>query len=102
MNGRHQLNARVLAPLTAEPSDGSAVSEQRVRSELSKRDDDFGLNRLQLSDEERFTRGDLIWLGISVVGRPAFDDVADVDVVSRETHGLNHLGQQLAGLADKG
>ena len=43
----------------------------------------FGLDRLDLPEQERLARRDLVRLRVAVLGRPALDHVGDVDVVAR-------------------
>src|SRR5438874_234944 len=50
----------------------------------------------------RAAGGDLVRLGVAVVGRTAHDDVVDVDVVAGEPDCLDDARQELAGLADEG
>ena len=50
---------------------------------------------------ERGARLDLVGLRVPVAGRPALDDVGDVDVFAREAHGFDDLREQLPGAANK-
>jgi len=52
--------------------------------------------------EESFTGGDFGGERIAIRGRAAFDDVADVDFISRDAVSLEIFGQQLSGGSDKG
>src|SRR5207237_1144919 len=47
-------------------------------------------------------RGELVRLGIAVVGRPALHRVADVDVLAAQAHRLDHLGEELSRLPHEG
>src|SRR5207245_7912562 len=55
--------------------------------------------RAELPLEERLAGEQLVGLGVAVVRRAALDGVADVDVLAPQAHRLDHLRQQLAGLA---
>ena len=45
----------------------------------------FGRIDVDLPEQERLARGDLVRLGVAVLGRAALDDVGDVDVVARRS-----------------
>src|SRR5262249_25479047 len=45
--------------------------------------------------------GDFVRFGVTIFRRPAFEDVADVNIFTLETDGLDDLRQQLARPADK-
>ena len=52
--------------------------------------------------QERRAGRDLLRLGVAVSRGPALHDVADVDLLARETHRLEHLREELARAADEG
>ena len=52
MEGRHERDAVVVVPAPAESGDGLLRPEQRLHRELAERDDDLGLDELELADEE--------------------------------------------------
>ncbi|OPX93510.1 MAG: hypothetical protein A4E58_02924 [Syntrophorhabdus sp. PtaB.Bin006] len=58
--------------------------------------------KLQLGKEIRFTRINLRLFRVSVVGRPALEDIADIYVFPPQTDSLYQLVKKLACPADKG
>src|SRR5437868_4507627 len=71
VEGRHDGNAFVLAPVAAQAGDGGLVPEQGLGGELPQGDDGLGLDGRELPFEERFAGGELVLLRIAIVGRPA-------------------------------
>ena len=83
--------------------EGGAVREQRVRREAPERDDDPGLQQLDLAQQPGLALRDLDRVGIAVVRRAALDHVRDVDLVlAVQPHRGEHAVEQLAGAADEG
>ena len=60
-------------------------------------DNYLGFDCLELFVEETVACVDLGGLGIAIVGRSTFQDIADVDIVASEAHGFDDLCEQLAG-----
>ena len=66
-------------------------------------DDDPRSDQARLLAQIADTAVLLVLLGIAVMGRTAFDDVGDIDVLSAvEVNGKQHLVEELSGSADKG
>ena len=61
-----------------------------------------GADDVDLAEEEGRAGVALFGLGGAVAGGAAFDDVGDVDLFALETHGGDHVVEQLAGFADEG
>src|SRR5690554_4375798 len=75
---------------------------QRLCGGASKYDDELGSDGLDLCVEKMPTRLDLVGPWCAVFGRAAFDDIADVDLVARVAHRLDHAIEELPGRTDKG
>ena len=80
---------------------GSCGLQQRLGRKGAQRDDDLRLDAVDLLEEERLARLDLVGLGIAVFRRTALDHVGDVHVVAPEANRLDDLGEQLTGAPDK-
>src|SRR5207244_3971446 len=70
--------------LTADPADRDLLVQDHPRGEVPQGHDDAGADVLDLPREERPAGFDLVGERIPVTGRPALDDVADVDVLAPE------------------
>ena len=101
VKGRDERRAAVLERATAEPRDRILRLQQRLRGERPQRDDDLRPNAVDLLKEERLAGLDLVRLGIAVLGRPALDDVGDVDLVAPKPDGLDDLREELARAPDE-
>jgi len=87
------------------PSQGGNLligAEQGLCGETAKRTDDFGLDEFNLFQEKRFTGFDFNGFWVPISGWTAFDDVCNVDLLARISHGFNNLSQKLSGSTDKG
>src|SRR5262249_28673810 len=84
MERRDQLRAVVAEDPAAQFRDRILGPQQRLRRELSKRDDDFRLDHIDLLEEKGLAGLNLVRLRIAVLRWPALDDVRDVDVVAAE------------------
>src|SRR5213594_4204091 len=71
--------------------------EQGLRGRPAHREDHLRLHDLDLAEQVRHARGDLVELRQAVLGRTAFDDVADEDPLTRQLDRAEDLGEQLAG-----
>src|SRR5262245_6846039 len=101
MERRHHRNPAERAPLPAERRDPGPRPEQRLRRGRSQSDDDLGRDRLDLPEEERRAGGDLVRLRVAIAGRPALDDVRDVDLLARIADRADHLVELLTGASDE-
>ena len=97
MKRRNQLRAAVVEARgrAAARSDRASCSSVCAR-ERAERDDHLRLDDVDLPEQERLARRDLVRLRIAVLRRPALDHVGDVDVVARQLDRLDDLRQQLA------
>jgi hypothetical protein len=98
----HKFVASEIEPLAAELGDATIGLEQSLCGARTEANDNFGRDGIELAEEEGRASGDLIFLGQAIFRRPAFYDVADVDVLAAESHGFDHLVQKFSGAADKG
>ena len=103
MKSRHDRDAFIFLPDAAHLRDPLFCPEQVLRRHVAECHDDLGLDGLYLLFHEPNAGLDLIRLGIAVVRRAAFDDVADIDLCAFDLHALLYdVGQELACRADKG
>src|SRR5436190_1338734 len=101
VEGRNQLGAAEIEDAAAQARDRVVAPEQRLRGERAERHDHARADGVDLLEEERLARRDLVRLGIAVPRRAAFDHVGDVDLIALEIDRQDHLRQELTGLADK-
>src|SRR5258706_9346454 len=98
MERRHQPDALIIVPLSAQPRNRLLRLEQRLDGEFAQRDDDLRLHQLDLLFEKRLARLDFVGLRVAVLRRAALDHVGDVDVLPPEPHALgDDIGEGLAG-----
>ena len=86
---------------TPELSDRLRRREERLGRHSARRDQQTRRYRLDLASEIARALRDLVGVRIAVAGRPALDDVRDVDIATRQTDGGQHGIEQLAGAADE-
>src|SRR5436309_768738 len=96
MEGRHDRPSLDGEPLATDPADRHRLVEDHPRGEVPQGHDDAGADVLDLTGEEWPAGFDLVRKRVAVPGRPAFDDVADVDVLTPEADLAEQLGQELA------
>src|SRR6266404_4606176 len=107
MIGDHYRNAVLSVPAATQLAHCAAHSKQAFNSNRAERDQHAWLNNIDLFHQIwaarlHFSRG-----GRPVPKtarrciRPAFEDVRDVNVFSREIHRLNNFCQQLSGASDE-
>ena len=99
--GGQDAGAAVIEPLAAEARDGLRSSKNILRGGAAQANDYFGRDGVDLADQERRTGGSLIFFGLAIFWRTAFDDVGDVDVWAEQAHSFDHLGEEFAGAADE-
>jgi|SRR5690606_5578653 len=103
MESRHDGNAAsVDAKLASHSSDSISDAKEPSHGRAPKCDDDLRIHQFKLPGQIRDAGVRLDWRGTTIVGRPAFDDIADVDFIPTEPHGFNHLIEELARGADEG
>src|SRR5262245_36543577 len=96
MEGGHHGDPAEGPPVPAELGDPHLRSEERPRRRCSERHEDLRIDRLDLREEERGARRDLVRLGGAVVRWTALDHVRDVHVLPLEPDRADHLVQLLA------
>ena len=72
-----------------------------LRGKGAETADDFRTDGGELSSQKWIAGRDFVRFGIAVVRRPAFQDVADVDVFALEIDGFDDLREKLAGASDE-
>src|SRR5438093_9050017 len=75
--------------------------EQGLRGRPAHREDHLRLYDLDLAEQVGYARGDLVELRQAVLGRPAFDHVADEHALARQLDRAEDLGEQLARRTDE-
>ena len=80
----------------------SGLPVEQLRREVAERRDELRLDQLDLPEEVRLARLDLVGLRIAVPRRAALDHVGDVDVGALEADPGEQLLEQLPRLADEG
>ena len=101
MIGGDQFRAAEIDPLAAEARDALRGLQKRLRGAGPEATDHFRANRVELAKQIGRAGGDFVVLGQAIFRRPAFHDVADVDVLAAQTHRLDHLREQFSGAADE-
>ncbi len=86
----------------AKAGEGLSLAEQVGGGGRAKGDDDFGADYVDLLEEERRAGVGFVRLGGAVAGRAALDHIGDVDLFALQSHGGDHVVEELAGLADEG
>jgi len=90
-----------IVELSSQPGDRRTTLQHRLGSKLAEATDDFRTDRRNLPLQKWAAGDHFIRLRVSVVGWPAFKDVADVGVFPLDPGGLDDLGEKATGLADK-
>src|SRR5687767_1458200 len=100
---RHRPGAeRDLLLIPVDPRDAGRLAREKLGREIAERRDDHRLDELDLPEEMRLARRDLLGLRVPVAGRPAFEDVRDEDVRAREADSAEQLVEELPRLPDEG
>src|SRR5262245_23550390 len=101
VKGGNELGAAEIVDAPAQTRNRVERPQQRLRPELSQRDNHPRLDDIDLLKQKRFARLDFVRLRIAVARRPALDDVRDVHVVALQANRLDDSRQQLTGPADE-
>src|ERR1700733_7830957 len=96
-----QFRAAKIKPLAAEAGDSLGGLKHGLRRATAEAADHLGSDRAELAKQVRRACNDLVLFRQTVFRRPAFDDVADVHVLSAKAHRLDHLREKFSGSADK-
>src|SRR3990172_280592 len=89
MECRHDRYALIRVPFAAKFSDPFRGLQQRLCRDIAEGHDHLRFDRLELLDEKRFARLDLIGLRIPVVRRSALYDIADIHVFPAKLHAFD-------------
>jgi hypothetical protein len=102
MVGNDQRQAGIGVHAPAQAGDRGVGGEQRLRGEAPHREDQLGLDEVDLRVQVRRAPRDLLRLRIAVARRPALEHVADIDVLlAGQVDGGEHVVEQAPGLADE-
>src|ERR1700722_15262220 len=96
MIGGHQFRIPEIKPFAAQLGDALRGLQQRLRRTTAEGANDFGLDRINLPHQERRADLDLIFLRQTVFWRAALHPDGDIDALTLQAHGLEHIGQQSA------
>ena len=103
MEGGHDLDAAPVIEPAADRGHGPGhVRQEEFRGRFAQGDDDLRPDQGDLAQQVGRAAFDLGLLGHAVVGRPAFNNVGNIDVGAFEGHSGDDLGQKLAGPPDEG
>lgn len=90
-------------PLPADFGDGGLLLEDGLIGGGTGEEDVVGLDEGDLGIEVGAAGGHFRGVGFSVLGWPAFDSIADIDIDSAvDANGGKDLGEELAGSPDEG
>ena len=92
---------RELLLLAVHARDPERPAGEELGREVAERRDHLRLDQLDLAEEVRLARLDLVRLRIAVAGRPAFQDIRHEHVVARDPDPGQELVEQLPRLADE-
>jgi hypothetical protein len=97
----HQFSAAKFEPLSAELGNAAVCFENGLRGGAAQADDYFGGDGVNLAQQEWRALADFIFFWSAIFRRAAFHDVADVDIISLQAHGFDHLRQKFSGTANE-
>ena len=100
ISGQHFVSAKI-QPLPAKLRNAAVRLQQRLRSGRSEADNHFRLQRIQLPEQKWRTFFDFVRLGLAISRRTALHHIADVDILTLQAHGFNHLRQKFSRASDK-
>ena len=93
---------RQLLLLAVHTRDPERPAGEELGGEVAQRRDHLRLDQLDLAEEVRLARLDLVLLRVAVAGRTALEDVRDVDVLPPQLDAREQPVEQLPRLADEG
>ena len=94
--GAARAGLRVRRPGRAVDLADPGARHEPAHRMATERDDEGRIERLDLAAQERRAGGDLVGLGVAVVGRAALDDVGDEDLVAPPADRPEQLGEERA------
>jgi len=92
MIGGHYLNSAARKKPSSQSGDLFMGLEQGLGSKGPQGADNLGPDNLQLLVEERLTGSDFLLLRISIMGRPTFNNIGDIDLFPPEANGIDDSG----------
>lgn len=107
VKGRHYRDATIFQPVASQLGDAYHAHEMLQRH-TTKQHNDLGLYQFNLTLQKWQAGLRFLLQGIAISGRPAFDDIGDIDTTfsilscAVKAHGCDHIAKHLAGPADEG
>ena len=83
--------------MSAELGHRSVDRQQCASGDCAQSHDHFRLDSVDLAHEKGRAGLAFVALRRTVGGRPTLDDVGNINVFAAKAHGLDHVGQELAG-----
>jgi len=90
----NQLRAAEIEPLAAETRNTLIRLQQSLSGTASEAADHFRRNHGELPHQKRRTGGDFVLFGQTILRRPAFHHVADINILALQAHRFDHLREQ--------
>ena len=100
VGGQHFVTAEV-HPLSPEMRNAAVCLQQRLRSGCAETHNHFRLKHIQLAKQKWRAFRYFVRLRLTISGRAALHDVADIDITTVEAHRFNHLREKFSGATDK-
>ncbi len=97
----HELASAIIVELPPQRGEACICLKQPLGGNPAEADDERRLDEVDLPEELWRTRFHLRRQRVPVVGRPAFQDIADVHFFALQPDGRKDFVEQLAGPADK-
>ena len=101
MIGNDQIGATAWMHASAQRSQRRFEPKQVQRRGSAQGNQYLGTNHIDLLKQEGRASVSLLRLGNAILRGPAFDDIRDINLFALQTHGGNHVVEQLAGAADE-
>jgi hypothetical protein len=100
--GRHNRDIHKGIPLSPIASYSEILVYQALGGNPANGADDLRFDKRKLCPKKGKAHLNLIVLRISIAGRMAFDHIADIDLISLQSHRPNYVIQQLSRCPNKG
>src|ERR1700730_3439722 len=102
MERRHHRDATHLLPVPAKLANRRLGLKQRLHCEGAEANQHLALHEIDLTKQKRLARRDLVRFRIAVFGRPALDNIANIDLLTRESHAtFDYIREQLTRSTDE-
>ena len=101
MKCRNDAHSIQVVELASQLRNGRRCLKNRLCCERAETADDLRADRLKLFLQKRIAGRNLVGLRIPIIGRTAFQNVADVHVFTRQSNRFDDLREKLTGATDK-